>query len=58
MIYVYLCQNDKCQNEFELNCPMKKEPKITKCPKCKKKAKKIPAAVARMKANWSQWNAT
>lgn len=39
--YDYICENDKCKNEWEVDQKMK-DPKITECPKCKElKAKRL-----------------
>jgi len=56
-VYDYLCSNPECECTFELVLMIGENKKTTKCTKCGKKAKKIPSINARMKANWSQWQA-
>lgn len=56
-IYDYLCNNEECQYQFDLVLMIGENKKTAKCPKCGKKAKKIPSINARMKANWSHWSA-
>jgi putative FmdB family regulatory protein len=56
-VYDYLCNNSECGYCFELVLMTGKNKKTTKCPKCGKRAKKIPSVNARMRANWSTWDA-
>lgn len=57
-IYNFLCTNRKCKYEFdEVYLSWSEDVSKQKCPKCGKKAKKIPSTNARMKQNWSHWNA-
>ena len=46
-IYEFLCLNKKCGHEFEAIVGWNDTTK-QKCPKCKKKAKKIPSVNSRM----------
>lgn len=56
-VFDYLCQNEDCGHIFEELIPFNKDEEPLKCPECGAETKKLPPKVARMKANWSQWNA-
>lgn len=57
-IYTFICKNKECKHEFdEVYCSWDNDTTKQKCPKCKRRTKKIPSVNARMKANWSQWDA-
>lgn len=39
MVYIFVC--DRCDHKFEVIRPMAKADKSAKCPKCKKKSRRI-----------------
>jgi len=56
-LYDFQCQNKKCNHEFmEVYFNWNDDTTKQKCPKCKKKAKKVPSLNARMRQNWSSWD--
>jgi putative FmdB family regulatory protein len=57
-VFDYICQDEDCAYMFEELIPFNdEEEELPKCPKCGTESKKLPPLIARMKANWSQWNA-
>ena len=66
-IYVYACPNPDCGDEaaeeaFLFETFFSEHNELSErdwapCPKCGRKAKKVPALTARCKWDWSRWNA-
>lgn len=58
-IYDFVCTNPECKHEFEEFLTSNDFlDSVHTCPKCGKPAKKVISTPARMKHNWSKWNAT
>jgi putative FmdB family regulatory protein len=56
-LYDYICENKDCKHEFDYVVIGFNDETPVLCPKCTQVAKKVPSLNARMKQNWSQWNA-